>query len=117
MKKILFFLFIVIVVIGGVAAWMVFGSATDFNENKKYLLVYTGKSDEASVMTFVKEHELLKHPALFNWVADKMGVWKRLKPGKFEIKKGESILSITRMLRNNKQTASKLVINKLRTKG
>ncbi len=45
-----------------------------------------------------------------------MGVWKRLKPGRFEIKKGESILGIARMLRNNRQSAVKLVINKLRTK-
>jgi UPF0755 protein len=116
MKKIFVFIFIIIVILVGVAAWIVLGSATDFNENRKYLLVYTGKSDEASVMSFIKQQKLLKHPALFQVLAGKMGVWKRLKPGRFEIKKGESLLSISRMLRNNRQSPVKLVINKLRTK-
>ncbi|MCW3106275.1 MAG: mltG [Segetibacter sp.] len=117
MKKIAVYLVMLVFIVAGVFAWMIFGSATNFSENKKYLLVYTGKSDEASVMAFVKENNLLKNPSLFQWMAEKMGVWKRLKPGKFEIKKGESLLNITRMLRNNRQTAVKLVINKLRTKG
>lgn len=117
MKKIAVYLVIIIFIVAAVFAWMIFGSATGFNENKKYLLVYTGKSDEASVMAYVKENNLVKHPMLFQWMGEKMGVWKRLKPGRFEIKKGESLLSITRMLRNNRQTAVKLVINKLRTKG
>jgi UPF0755 protein len=116
MKKILIFLFILFVVVAGVAAYLVLGSATAFNGDRKYLLVYTGKSDEASVMKFIKDQNLVKHPALLQLVAGKTGVWKRLKPGRFEIRKGESLLSITRMLLNNRQTAVKLVINKLRTK-
>lgn len=116
MKKIIIFIFVLILVVGAIAAWLVFGAATGFNENKKYLLVYTGKTDKATVMAFVKEHELVKNPAVFEWVSETMGVWERLKPGRFEIKKGESLINITRMLRNNRQTASKLVINKLRTK-
>ena len=48
-------------------------------------------------------------------IANQLDVWDRLKPGKYEIKKGASILSIARMLRNNQQTPVKLVINKLRT--
>lgn len=116
MKKILTYLIIVIFVVTGVIAWLIVGSATAFNENKRYLLVPTGKSNETSVMAYIKENDLLKHPALFQFVADKMGVWQRLKPGRFEIKKGESLLNITRTLRNNRQTAVNLVINKLRTK-
>jgi UPF0755 protein len=117
MKKILILLFILIVFVAGVSAYLLLGSATAFNEDRKYLLVYTGKADKASVMSFIKDHDLVKHPALLAMVAEKTGVWKRLKPGRFEIKKGESLLNITRMLRNNRQTAVKLVINKLRTKG
>jgi UPF0755 protein len=116
MKKIVVLIFIIVVIVAGVAAWIVLGSATDFNENKKYLLVYTGKADEASVMSSIEKQNLLKHPGLFQMIADKMGVWKKLKPGRFEIKKGQSILTISRMLRNNRQSAVNLVINKLRTK-
>jgi UPF0755 protein len=116
MKKVALYLIGVLLIVAIVFAWLLLGSGTDFNENRKYLLVYTGKSDQASVMAFVKEHELLKHPGIFEWIADKMNVWSRLKPGRFEIKRGESIVTIARMLRNNRQSAVNLVINKLRTK-
>jgi UPF0755 protein len=116
MKKVALYLIGVLLIVAIVFAWLLLGSGTDFNENRKYLLVYTGKSDQPAVMAFVKEHELLKHPDFFEWMAEKMNVWKRLKPGRFEIKKGESILNIVRMLRNNRQSAVNLVINKLRTK-
>src|SRR3954447_18680012 len=117
MKKTALYLIAVLLLVVIVFAWLLLGSGTDFNENRRYLLVYSGKSDETSVMAFVKEHELLKHPGLFNWMADKMSVWKRLKPGRFEIKKGESLFNIARKLRNNRQSPVNLVINKLRTKG
>jgi UPF0755 protein len=117
MKKFVLYLIIIVLVISGAFAWLLLGSGTSFDENKKYLLVYTGKADQASVMDFVTRNELIKHPGLFQWIAGKMDVWKRLRPGRFEIKKGESILNIARKLRNNSQTPVNLVINKLRTKG
>ena len=116
MKKILSYLVLFLLIIAVISAYLVFGSATNFQENKKYLLVYTGKSDEASVVSFIRENELLKYPKIFQWIGETMGVWKKLKPGRFEIKKGDNLLTITRMLRNNRQTAVKLVINKLRTR-
>ena len=45
-----------------------------------------------------------------------MDYWKNIKPGKYEIKKGSSLLTIIRMLRNGRQTPVNLVITKLRTK-
>lgn len=117
MKKIVAFAVLIVFIIAAVLAWMILGSATGFDKDKEYLLVHTGKADEASVMASIKKNDLIKHPALFRWVADKMGVWKKLRAGRFEIKKGESILNIARTLRNNRQTAVNLVINKLRTKG
>ena len=116
MKKILLFVLILVVIFGGIAVWLMLGSATDFNDNKKYLLVYSNKTDKSSVMSYIKDHNLVKYPGLFEMVATQMDVWEKLKPGRFEIKKGESIVNITRMLRNNRQSAVNLVINKLRTK-
>lgn len=115
MKNTIFSILIIGFLIAGIAAWLIFGSATAFNENKKYLFVYTGKADKASVMEFIKQNDLLKNPGVFELLANQMDVWKRLKPGRYEIKKGENLLNITRMLRNNRQSAVNLVINKLRT--
>ena len=115
MKKLFLFLVLIVALVGIIGAWLLFGSATSFTDNKKYLYVYTGKANETAVMKFIEENELLKHPAFFKWIADKMGVWNRIKPGKYEIKKGENILNIARALRNNRQSPVNLVINKLRT--
>ena len=115
MKNIIISIAIIVFVVVAVVAWLLFGSATSFKENKKYLYVYTGKADKASVINFIEKNELLKNPAIFKLVANQMGVWKRLKPGRYEIKKGENVINITRMLRNNRQSPVNLVINKLRT--
>jgi UPF0755 protein len=77
--------------------------------------VYTGKTDKASVMDSVEKNDILKHPGIFELLANRMDVWRRLKPGRYEINKGENLINITRMLRNNRQSAVNLVINKLRT--
>ena len=115
MKKIIGLIFIAGFVAIAVFIWLVLGSATSFTENKKSLYVYTGKANKEEVMNYIKENKLLDNPGLFSMVASRMGVWKRLKPGRFELKKGESILTIARMLRNNKQSPVNLIINKLRT--
>lgn len=115
MKKIIGFTIGIGIVLVAVFAWFVLGSNTSFSENKKYLFVYTGKTGEEDVMNYIKENKLLNNPGLFNFVANRLNVWKRLKPGRFEIKKGESILNIVRMLRNNNQSPVDLVIRKLRT--
>ncbi len=115
MKKLIGFIVVAGIVVAAVLAWLILGSNTSFTENKKYLFVYTGKANEQEVMGYIKENKLLDNPGLFSMVASRMGVWKRLKPGRFEIKRGESILTIARMLRNNQQSPVSLVINKLRT--
>ncbi len=115
MKNILISIAVIAFVIVIIGAWLLLGSATAFSENKKYLFVYTGKADKAAVMDYIDKNDLLKSPGVFELLANKMDVWKRLKPGRYEIKKGENLLNITRMLRNNRQSPVNLVINKLRT--
>ncbi|WP_018616734.1 endolytic transglycosylase MltG [Segetibacter koreensis] len=115
MKNVVISISVAVFVIALVVAYLLFGSATAFKENKKYLFVYTGKADETSVMNFIEKNDLLKNPSIFKLLANKTHVWDKLKPGRFEIKKGENLISITRMLRNNRQSAVNLVINKLRT--
>lgn len=115
MKRSLLLIFSIVFILVLVAAWLLLGSATAFKENRKYLFIYTGKTDKSAVMNFIKKNDLLKYPGIFEMVANRMNVWEKLKPGRFEIKKGESLINITRMLRNNRQSAVNLVINKLRT--
>jgi UPF0755 protein len=53
---------------------------------------------------------------MFNWLAGKLNVWERLRPGKYEIENGSSLLTLARKLRNGSQSPVNLVITKLRTR-
>ncbi|MBG9377784.1 endolytic transglycosylase MltG [Panacibacter sp. DH6] len=116
MKKI--FLYVVgLLLIAGVAfAWLLFGPGTGFNGDKKYLYVRPGNDMQQQVQAQVDTANLFSFPAIFKLAANNAGVWDKLRAGRFEIKKGASIVTVVRMLRNNTQSPVKLVINKLRTK-
>jgi UPF0755 protein len=115
MKKAIISLIILAIVGAAIFAWIFIGPATSFTENRKYLFVYTGQTNEASVIKSITEEDLVRHPGAFEWLANRLNLWTRLKPGKFEIKKGASLLNIVRVLRNNQQSPVNLVINKIRT--
>jgi UPF0755 protein len=115
MKKIILSVIVIAFILLAIFAWIFLGSATSFSDNKEHLFIYTGKADKEAVITSLEKEDLIKHPGAFEWLANRMGLWEKLKPGRYEIKKGESLLSIVRMLRNGRQSPVNLVINKIRT--
>jgi UPF0755 protein len=115
MRKVITSLILMAIIIVAIFAWIFIGPATSFTDNRKYLFVYTGEANKASVINSITKDDLVKHPGAFEWLANRMDLWKKLKPGRYEIKKGESLLSIVRMLRNNRQSPVNFVINKIRT--
>jgi UPF0755 protein len=115
MKKILLSIIVIGFIIVAIVAWIFLGSGTSFSDSKKYLYVHTGAANKEAVINSLEKDDIIEHPGAFEWLANRMGLWKRLKPGRYEIKKGESLFSIVRMLRNNRQSPVSLVINKIRT--
>lgn len=91
-------------------------SNTTFAEKSKFLYVSTGHANEEEVMQTIRREELVRNPGSLEFLAGQMDVWKTIRPGKYEIKKGMSLLQIARMLRNGRQVPVNLVITKLRTK-
>jgi len=116
MKKLLLGLVLLVVVGGGIVAWMFLGSATGFSSAKEVLYIRTSAATKQAVLDSLQKNKIITNPSAFNWLANRMDLWKRIKAGKYEIKKGSSVLSIVRMLRNGRQTPVNLVITKLRTK-
>lgn len=116
MKKLFGFLFILLLLVAGVLGWILFAPATQFEEKGKYLHVYEKQTAATEVITQLEDGGIIRNPGLFKLLATQLDVWNRIKPGRFEISKGQSLFSIVRMLRNNKQVPSKLVINKIRTR-
>lgn len=115
MKKTIRYILIALVVIGALFAWMIFGSATTFSEKSKYIYIKEGADAKSQVMQQLEEKRIIRNNWLFTLMANQLHAWEKLKPGRFEIKKSQSLLNIVRLFRNNTQSPVRLVINKLRT--
>jgi UPF0755 protein len=116
MKKAIGWIALILLIISGVSAWLVFGSNTPFPEAQRYFIVEQGKTDRNSVLETLKNNGVVSQTIGLSMLGTVSTVWPKIKPGKYEVKKGQSAFDIVRMLRNGKQAELKLVINKLRTK-
>jgi UPF0755 protein len=116
MKKVLVIILAILLVGGAIAGWMFFGPATAFEESKKSLYISTKAATKNAVLDSLSKNKIINNEGRFAWLADRMDYWIKIKPGKYDIKKGSSLLSIVRMLRNGQQTPVNLIITKLRTK-
>lgn len=116
MKKFIKIGLAVLVVIIAVGAWIFWGSATGFSANKEYLYIRSDAATKEAVLDSLDKNKIITNQTAFNFLANQMGYWENIKPGKYEIKKGASLVSIVRMLRNGTQVPVDLVITKFRTK-
>ncbi|HEX8313739.1 MAG TPA: endolytic transglycosylase MltG [Flavisolibacter sp.] len=116
MKKVIKIGLAVVVVIVAIGAWIFFGSATGFSPDKEYLYIRSDAATKEAVFDSLKKNRIVTNQAAFSFLANRMSYWENIKPGKYEIKKGSSLVSIVRMLRNGRQVPVDLVITKLRTK-
>lgn len=97
-----------------IGAWILFSSATNFDEKKKYLYVRDLNNVPDNILHQTDTAHLIKNFGAFKTLAAAWNVWSRVKPGRFEIAKGENLYSILQKLRHNEQSDVRLVINKLR---
>ena len=116
MKRKILYTVLFLFAVSVVAAWVLLSSATRFADNGKFVYVYEGKDAKQQFLQQVKEQDLIARQPVFIFIANQLNIWQKIQPGRFEIRKGQSLLSIIRMLRNNYQSPVRLVINKLRTK-
>ena len=114
MKKIFAVIFFIIAILILAAAYIVFAPSTEFSNNSRYLYVRDNSSAQQQIMNELDTGNIIRSTAIFNILAKQAKAWDRITPGRFEIKKGESIFSVIRTLRNNHQSPVRLVINKLR---
>lgn len=116
MKKIIWIglaLVLLAVLIGG---WIFLGPGTGFSSSKETLYIRSDAATKEAVLDSIRTNQLVSNTSAFGLLANQLDYWQAIKPGKYEIKKGTSLLSLIRMLRNGRQTPVNLVITKLRTK-
>lgn len=93
-----------------------FFSNTPFHERSRFLYIRTGHATQQEVIDSLEAGHLIRNPVSFSFLATQMDVWKKIRPGKYEIAKGMGLFDIARALRNGRQAPVNLVITKLRTK-
>ena len=96
--------------------WFFLSSATSFEEKSKFFIISENKKDKASILAEMEKNGIIDNKSGFSFLASRMGVWDKVKAGKYEVKKGEDLFAIARMLKNGHLAEIKLVINRLRTK-
>ena len=116
MKKILLAVAVLILLTGLIIGWIFMGPATSFTSKNRYLYIPTAGANRATILKLLQQDSMVKNETAFDWLAGRMGYWNQIKPGKYKIESGNSILGIVRLLRNGQQTPVNLVITKIRTK-
>jgi UPF0755 protein len=115
LKKALFILALFALIVIAIASRFFF-SNTSFPEKARSLYIYSGHTGDEDVMAAFEHDKLIRNPRSFHFIASRMDVWPKMRPGKYEITNGMSLFDIARMLRNGRQTPVNLVITKIRTK-
>jgi UPF0755 protein len=113
MKKTFLIVLALIVLFVVFAGWKLFGPTVDAPK-EKFLFVATGASFK-DLKQSLNDQEIISGGKWFDW-ASRMAGFKVVKPGRYEIKKGMSLVDLVRMLKNGRQLPVSLVITKLRTK-
>ena len=106
------FLLVVIAVFG----FLLFTPATSFNAKVRYVYVKQGDDVKQHVLLQLDTAHLIGRSGIFALAANAMGIWTNVKPGRFEIKKAESLFSIIRAFQMNRQAPVVLTVGRLRTK-
>ncbi|MEI6945758.1 endolytic transglycosylase MltG [Paraflavisolibacter sp. H34] len=116
MKKIILLLLVLLLLGAAIVGWIFLGPATGFSERKQVLYISSHAATKRAVIDSLQQRAIVKNTSFFTLLADQLDYWKNIKPGKYEVPKGTSLLSLVRMLRNGRQTPVNLVITKLRTR-
>ena len=113
MKKLIGFIFFVLLIIAAFVGWNVFGPTLK-QPDGKFFYIRTG-SNFQTVARELLQKKIINSARWFN-LASRALKYKVVKPGQFEIKKGMSVFQLVRILKNDRQTPVDLVIIKIRTK-
>jgi UPF0755 protein len=114
MKKTIGFLFLAVLLVGGYAAWNIFGPNVTAPTDK-YFYIKTGESFD-EVISSLKDQKIVKGGFFFDKLLAHAKYKSNVKAGRYEIKDNTSIYSLIKMLKAGKQSPVRLVINKLRLK-
>lgn len=116
MKRIISRIILLLFLIAVVSYWLFWLPSSSFEGKSTFFIIAEDKKDKASILEEMQKSRIITIKLPFSLVASAMGVWDKIRPGKYEVKKGQSLLDIARMLKNGRLAEIKLVINRIRIK-
>jgi UPF0755 protein len=112
--KIILFISLAVFLTTVYCGWMFFGP-TIKSPAGKFFYIHTGAT-YGQVKDSLKKNHIINTDFWFDKVAGYSNYNKNVKPGKYKISEGMSVLNLVKMLRSGRQSPVNLVITKLRTK-
>ena len=113
-KKTFIYLILILLAIVVFIGWKLFGPTVNVPDNK-YFYIKTGSSYNEVRDNLISKN-IIPGAFWFDLTSKALHYNKAVKPGRYKIEEGTSIVSLIRMLKAAKQSPVKLVITKLRTK-
>jgi len=113
-KKLVFGILLIIILVGGYAAWQVFGPTVSAPESK-YFYIRTGTAYNEVRQSLI-DQKIISNTWFFDLLSKQLKYPSKVKAGRYQVKNGSSLLSLLRMLRAGNQAPVNLVIIKLRLK-
>ena len=114
--KFFWIIMLLILLILASGAFLLLGPATKFAEKSRTVYINQFETNKSEVILAFEQAGILRFPFLLGLAGAPINLWDHLSPGKYQIRKGQSIIQIVRMLKNGRFGEVNLVINKLRTK-
>ena len=116
MKKLGTILIVIMLVLGSITAWSIFSSITNFSGPQKSFTVNQSNVKKGAIISQLSQEGLIKNSIGLQLLSLVLPNWNLVRPGKYQLKEGQTAWQIAKMLKNGRVAEVKLVINKLRTK-
>lgn len=113
-RKYIGYIFVLLIITGGYIGWTLIGPTINEPEGK-YFYIRTG-SNYQSVKDSLLKKKIISGTFWFDKIAKYLNYDEAIKPGRYRINEGMSLIKLVRMLRSGNQSPVNLVITKLRTK-
>jgi UPF0755 protein len=113
-RKYIGYFFLLLLLAAGYIGWILFGP-TIKQPDGKYFYIRTGSTYQ-SVKDSLTKKEIISGTFWFDKIATYLKYDKAIKPGRYRITNGMSLVNLVRMLRSGNQSPVDLVIIKIRTK-
>lgn len=108
LKKLVVIIVMILALFTGWVSWLLFGPAVSIPEEKAVSINIVREDNFSSVLDSLEAKNLVRHPSLFHWLAQKKGYTDNIKPGHYKLSGKIGYNRLVNMLRGGWQTPVKV---------